>query len=96
MSEWIYRDLSRPFQQWIGFMKAKISLTEINLTLLPSMVTHIVRECLEGVTKPNADVIERLRTYERTARDVDLGGQAIQIIASGRRLLGDHRDLSPS
>ena len=76
-------------------MKIGQELTEINLALLPSMVTHIVRGCLESGTKPNADVIERLRIYERTAWDVDLGRQTIQIIASGRRLLGDRRDLSP-
>ena len=40
-------------------------------------------------TKPNEALRERLRTYERTAVALALEPQTLQVIRSGRRLLGD-------
>jgi hypothetical protein len=76
-------------------MKSHQLLTEDNLQELSSIVTDTVCDYLNGGSKPSISLIERLRTYEQTARDADLGAQTIQVIASGRRLLGDGRDLSP-
>ncbi|GEP07687.1 hypothetical protein [Methylobacterium oxalidis] len=76
-------------------MKSDQELTQDNLTKLSSLVTDTVSDCLSNGKKASSSLIERLRTYERTARDADLGAQTVQVIASGRRLLGDRRNLSP-
>ncbi len=65
-----------------------------NLGKLSSLVADAVFDCLTSGVRPSSTLIERLRTFERTARDADLGAQTVQVIISGRCLLGDRRDLS--
>ena len=62
---------------------------EANFANLREVVTGAVRECLNLDTKAQRHLIERLRMYERTARQAGFERQTLQVIASGRRLLGD-------
>lgn len=70
------------------------ALTHDNLLLLRKAITADVCDvCVNARRDP--ELIARLRTYERTAWDLNLDAQTTQIIMSARRLLGDRQDLRP-
>jgi hypothetical protein len=77
-------------------MSGDAALREVSADRVRDLVTQAVCDCLSRGTGPNANLIDRLRIYERTARQAGLERQTIQVIASGRRLLGDHREMPAS
>lgn len=77
-------------------MSSDTELRGVVANRLRDIVTQAGRDCLNRGLGPDAALIFRLRTYERTARQADLERQTIQLIASGRRLLGDRRDMTAS
>jgi hypothetical protein len=64
------------------------------LHMLREVVTDAVSEALmEG--RAEGDLRGRLRCYERMAVEVGFGPQTLQVIRSGRRLLGDTKSTGP-
>lgn len=67
----------------------RVNTDDVFETLLRRTITEFViggRDC--GIPGA-ADLIGRLRQYERRARREQLSSQTLQVIASARRLLGD-------
>ena len=56
---------------------------------IPSLVTSKVGPALKGRPEARELVIEYLRDLEVVARQECISREAVQVIASGRRLLGD-------
>ena len=75
-------------------MKQSNDLDGFELHVLRETVTDEVSKALSGHRQEKADLQRRLRCYERTAVEAALGPQTIQVIRSGRRLLGDAKPLS--
>lgn len=77
-------------------MSSDTALRDVRANHLRDIVTQAVCDCLNRGLGPDAGLIYRLWIYERTARQAGLERQTIQVIASGRRLLGDRRDATRS
>ncbi|GEP05587.1 hypothetical protein [Methylobacterium oxalidis] len=75
-------------------MSSDAALRDVSANRLRDIVTQAVCDCLNRGSEPDTGLIHRLRIYERTARQAGLERQTIQVIASGRRLLGDRRDAT--
>jgi hypothetical protein len=60
---------------------------------IPSLVTSKVAPVLERKPEVRAPVIEYLRDLEVVARRECVSRDAVQVIASGRRLLGDRTSI---
>lgn len=60
---------------------------------IPSLVTSKVAPVLERKLEAREPVIEYLRDLEVVARRECVGRDAVQVIASGRRLLGDRTSI---
>lgn len=58
------------------------------------LITALVVATLEDASEPATHLVERLRTLEISARRARAEPQMLQVVASGRRLLGDTEDLS--
>ena len=70
-------------------------LLDQQCALLRDSVTDAVRARIGVVGPGDHKLRDRLRTYERTAWEIGGVEQTLQVIASGRRLLGDMTDLRP-
>ncbi|GJD92402.1 hypothetical protein BHAOGJBA_5956 [Methylobacterium hispanicum] len=57
--------------------------------LLRRTVTNAVTSGLNSNVHRNDDIIARLMDYEQRARQERLSSQTLQVIMSGRRLLGE-------
>ncbi|WP_053080534.1 hypothetical protein [Methylobacterium variabile] len=65
------------------------SLKDHSYGRLEQVVTVLVEAYLTDSSAAPPDLIERLRRLERTVREARGDRQIIQVITSGRRLLGD-------
>ena len=63
--------------------------------LLRDRVTDAVCARISVPGPTDYELRDRLRAYERTAWEIGGVEQTLQVIASGRRLLGDTIDLRP-
>lgn len=66
-----------------------------DLGILRRVITDAVRKHLDTRGRYDPRLRDRLQNYERTAWDIGLDAHTLQIINSGRRLLGDHVCLRP-
>lgn len=64
------------------------------LSRLERVVTTLVEAGLQDPAAPPPNLIERLRHLQRTAMAAGGDRQILQVIASGRRLLGDGQALT--
>ena len=60
---------------------------------IPTLVTSKVRPVLKRSPRARQPVIEYLRDLETVAREEGASREAVQVIASGRRLLGDKAEI---
>lgn len=60
---------------------------------IPSLVTSKVAPALKRKPEAREPVIEYLRDLEVLARQESISREAVQVIASGRRLLGDKTSI---
>jgi hypothetical protein len=60
---------------------------------IPIHVTSKVRPALNQSPRAREPVIEYLRDLEAVAREESTNREAVQVIASGRRLLGDEAEI---
>jgi len=60
---------------------------------IPALVTSKVEPALKLKPKARVAVIEYLRDLEAVARKESTNREAVQVIASGRRLLGDEVEV---
>lgn len=72
------------------------SLKERSYGRLERVVTVLVEAHLTDPAAPPPDLVERLRRLERSVREARGDRQIIQVITSGRRLLGDTDELAES
>jgi hypothetical protein len=68
---------------------------DADLMTLRRLVTDAVQKHMDNRRRYDPNLIGRLRRYERTAWDIGLDAHTIQVITSGRRLLGDRECLQP-
>lgn len=76
-------------------MHSEHDFSDVDLTILRSIVTDAVRKTRDEGHKRDPRLISRLRNYELSAWAIGLDAHTIQVIASGRRLLGDRECLRP-
>ncbi|MBN4098372.1 MULTISPECIES: hypothetical protein [Methylobacterium] len=62
---------------------------------LQHLVTVLVTAQLGRATEDRVDIITRLQHLEQAAWTTGADRQTLQVITSGRRLLGDASDLTP-
>jgi hypothetical protein len=60
---------------------------------IPALVASKVRPALKLKPRARLAVIEYLRDLEAVARQESTNREAVQVIASGRRLLGDEAEV---
>jgi len=70
-------------------------LDHAGLSTLQRLVTVLVTTHLARATEGRADTITRLQHLEQAAWTMGADRQTLQVITSGRRLLGDASDLTP-
>ncbi|GAB6842953.1 hypothetical protein HNR00_003123 [Methylorubrum rhodinum] len=76
--------------------KSLNSLKTCSFGRLERVVTVLVEAQLTRGAPPPPDLIDRLRRMERSVREDRGDPQTIQVIESGRRLLGDASELASS
>lgn len=69
------------------------SLSESDLSLIRSIVTEAVSSYFAGVGEAEQTIRARLRRFERIGLPIGLEPQTVQVIRSGRRLIGDTTHL---
>lgn len=65
------------------------------LANLQRLVTAMVKTRLRRVSESRVDAVARLQRLEQAAWTAGADRQTLQVITSGRRLLGDTIDLTP-
>ncbi|AWN41865.1 hypothetical protein [Methylobacterium durans] len=60
---------------------------------LKRAVTELVVSALSDASRPKAELVAELRQLETRARAFGAGAHIVQVLVSGRRLLGDREDL---
>jgi hypothetical protein len=70
-------------------------LDQNELSILQRLVTDLVTKQLGHATAGHVDMIARLQHLEQAAWTTGADRQTLQVITSGRRLLGDASDLTP-
>lgn len=76
-------------------MSDEHGFTDADITILRDIVTDAVTKHMKSKRKYDPQLVGRLRRYERSAWAIGLDAHTIQVITSGRRLLGDHESLRP-
>ncbi|WP_419830997.1 hypothetical protein [Methylobacterium sp.] len=61
---------------------------------VPALVTAKVRPALNGHARDRQSLVEYLRDLETVARHECGSRETVQVIASGRRLLGDRTEIA--
>lgn len=74
-------------------MPTEHSLSEADLSLIRAIITDAVRSRFDGAGERDQAIRARLRRYERTGVAIGLEPQTMQVIRSGRRLIGDRKPL---
>ncbi|MGU3539906.1 hypothetical protein [Methylobacterium sp. A54F] len=64
-------------------------MDERDATDLGRLATFLVQASLAKAVAPSPALVARLRSLERRALALQAGPQILQVLASGRRLLGD-------
>lgn len=77
-------------------MQDKRGFLDADLNILRRLVTDAVQQHLGDRRRHDPNLIDRLRRYEKMAWEIGLDAHTIQVICSGRRLLGDRERLQPN
>jgi hypothetical protein len=83
------------FIKKVARMQDNHGFLDADLKILRRLVTDAVQQHLDNRRGYDPNLIGRLRRYERMAWEIGLDAHTIQVINSGRRLLGDREHLQP-
>jgi hypothetical protein len=76
-------------------MQGSHGFLDADLKILRRVVTDAVQQHMDSRRRYDPNLLHRLRRYEQMAWEIGLDAHTIQVIASGRRLLGDRECLQP-